>query len=49
MGNKVNDVIFIEDEEVENTFNHDDSDVQDEVELQYEENFWRKEDDEPTG
>ena len=43
------EMIFIENDEAEVTFADDESDIPKEIELQYDENFWRKEDDEPTG
>ena len=49
MGGEVEDVILVRDEDAEVTFAHDDSDIQEEVESQYEENFWRKDDEYPTG
>ena len=36
-------------DEAEDASAHDDSDIKEEVELQYDENFWPKQADEPTG
>ena len=49
MGKKAQDMIFLEDEDAEVTFANDDCDVSEEVDVQYEENFWHKDEDEPTG
>ena len=49
MGEETKDIIFLENEETEVTFAHGESDIQEDVDLQYEENWWNKEDDEPSG
>ena len=41
--------MFLKEEEAEITFANDDSDVPVELDLKYEENYWHKDDDEPTG
>ena len=43
------DIAFLEDKEIEGTFAHDDSDIKEEIELQYDENFWPQDAEEPTG